>query len=469
MAPPSSVKGDDAPFVLSWYEIDTLSLRPELSSCFSELLILGPCALHPCEVVKLRALKRALERELASAQARELDTMSSPPQSSARPIPPVNPGSSLVAVPRRDSTGSTPSETSGPSLLLPGSAADAAPTAMPILTLSDDSLSPSLANAEGLASPADRSPREMLRRASLSANELVLTAVRTALERHPSFGRKLGIKLVPPQMGRSLSDGSTGRAPSSPRMEKTQAAAAAAAAAGARGPPLFSRGYWGSRACGRHTFYVVITLALLIIASQQFRLQRNFKKETIVVHRELRRKGGPWDALSNPAVRNALTAQARHGARTRMHACVCACVCMCVRACVRARATRGLAGRRAHYGYTHYGYPLWLHPLWLHPLWPCLLWRYSLWQGALIGVNFFLAFRGVQIWQLIQRVKVIQILHRVGWVAPLTQRGGRLLHATTLPVRGLVRGLTSPGRAVAATLAHRRKLDASPMRWQQRW
>ena len=117
--------------------------------------------------------------------------------------------------------------------------------------------------------------------------ELVLTAVRTALERHPSFGRKLGIKLVPPQMGRSLSDGSTGRAPSSPRMEKTQAAAAAAAAAGARGPPLFSRGYWGSRACGRHTFYVVITLALLIIASQQFRLQRNFKKETIAMAWEL--------------------------------------------------------------------------------------------------------------------------------------------------------------------------------------
>ena len=277
--------------------------------------------------------------------------------SSARPIPPVNPGSSLVAVPRRDSTGSTPSETSGPSLLLPGSAADAAPTAMPILTLSDDSLSPSLANAEGLASPADRSPREMLRRASLSANELVLTAVRTALERHPSFGRKLGIKLVPPQMGRSLSDGSTGRAPSSPRMEKTQAAAAAAAAAGARGPPLFSRGYWGSRACGRHTFYVVITLALLIIASQQFRLQRNFKKETIVVHRELRRKGGPWDALSNPAVRNALTAQVRQGACTRMHPCVCACMCsVCARMCVRARATRGLAGRRAHDGYTYYGY-----------------------------------------------------------------------------------------------------------------
>ena len=228
---------------------------------------------------------------------------------------------------------------------------------MPILTLSDDSLSPSLADAEGLASPADRSPRELLRRASLSANELVLTAVRTALERHPSFGRKLGIKLVPPQMGRSLSDGSTGRVPSSPRMEKTQAAAAAAAAAGARGPPLFSRGYWGSRACGRHTFYVVITLALLIIASQQFRLQRNFKKETIVVHRELRRKGGPWDALSNPAVRNALTAQVRQGACTRMHPCVCACMCsVCARMCVRARATRGLAGRRAHDGYTYYGY-----------------------------------------------------------------------------------------------------------------
>ena len=266
-----------------------------------------------------------------------------PPQSSPRPIPPVNSGSSLVAVPRRDSTGPTPSETSGPSLLLPGSAADAAPPAMPILTLSVDSLSPSLADAEGLSSPTDRSPRELLRRASLSANELVLTAVRTALERHPSFGRKLGIKLVPPQMGRSLSDGSTGRPPRSPRAEKTQAAASLAA--GARGPPLFSRGYWGSRACGRHTFYVVITLALLVVASQQLRLQRNFKKETIVVRRELRRKGGPWDALSNPAVRNALTAQARQGACSRMHARVCACMCMCVCACECVRTPPAAAQR----------------------------------------------------------------------------------------------------------------------------
>lgn len=238
---------------------------------------------------------------------------------------------------------------------------------MPILTLSDDSLSSSLAEAEGLASPADRSPRELLRRASLSANELVLTAVRTALERHPSFGRKLGIKLVPPQMGRSLSDGSTGRAPSSPRAEKTQAAAAAAAAA-ARGPPLFSRGYWGSRACGRHTFYVVITLALLIVASQQLRLQRNFKKETIVVHRELRRKGGPWDALSNPAVRNALTAQARQGACIHVCVHVCACVRAHACACVRHRLPRRAPCSRwldllgyTHYGYTHRGHACYGH------------------------------------------------------------------------------------------------------------
>ena len=90
-----------------------------------------------------------------------------------------------------------------------------------------------------------------------------------------------------------------------------------------------------------------------------------------------------------------------------------------------------------------------------------MLWPYALWQGALIGVNFFLAFRGVQIWQLIQRVKVVQILHRVGWVAPLTQRGARVLHGVTMPVRGLLRGLTSPGRAVAATLAHRRAEEAA--------
>tara|TARA_B100000795_G_scaffold118252_1_gene87992 strand:- start:606 stop:1145 length:540 start_codon:yes stop_codon:yes gene_type:complete len=85
-----------------------------------------------------------------------------------------------------------------------------------------------------------------------------------------------------------------------------------------------------------------------------------------------------------------------------------------------------------------------------------LLWLYLLWQGALIAVNFFLAFRGVQIWQLIQKVKVIQILHRVGWVAPLTQKGGRVLHGLTMPVRSLLRGVTTPGRAVASTLANRK-------------
>jgi hypothetical protein len=216
---------------------------------------------------------------------------------------------------------------------------------MPILTLSDASLSPSQAEEEGLSSPTDRSPRDLLRRASLSANELVLTAVRTALERHPSFGRKLGIKLVPPQMGRSLSAGATGGgAPGSPRAEKTQAA-------GPRGPKLFSRAYWGSRACGRHTFYVVITLALLIVASQQFRLQRMVKKENIVVHRELRRKGGPFDVMNNPAVRNALTAQARQPLSVCEHVCVHVCVpCAHFAACC-------LAGRPGLYS-------LWLYLLW---------------------------------------------------------------------------------------------------------
>ena len=272
----------------------------------------------------------------------------SSPTGSPRPIPPVNPGSSLVAVPRRDSTGPTPPKVepaneTGPSLLLPGSAADAAPPTMPILTLSDASLSPSQAEAEGLSSPTDRSPRDLLRRASLSANELVLTAVRTALERHPSFGRKLGIKLVPPQMGRSLSAGSTGGAPSSPRGDKTQAA-------GPRGPKLFSRAYWGSRTCGRHTFYVVITLALLIVASQQFRLQRMVKKENIVVHRELRRKGGPFDVMNNPAVRNALTAQAK----LRLYTCVCACVCACPVYTWPPAVSQG-ALVSTYYGYTYYG------------------------------------------------------------------------------------------------------------------
>ena len=63
------------------------------------------------------------------------------------------------------------------------------------------------------------------------------------------------------------------------------------------------------------------------------------------MRRELRRKGGPWDALSNPAVRNALTAQARQGACSRMHARVCACMCMCVCACECVRAPPAAAQR----------------------------------------------------------------------------------------------------------------------------
>ena len=51
---------------------------------------------------------------------------------------------------------------------------------------------------------------------------------------------------------------------------------------------------------------------------------------------------------------------------------------------------------------------------------------------------------------------MVQILHRVGWVAPLTQKGGRVLHGLTLPVRSIIRGVTTPGRAVATTLANRK-------------
>lgn len=246
---------------------------------------------------------------------------------------------------------------------------------MPILILSDASLAPN----NQLDSGAPRSPVDMLRRASLSANELVLTAVRTALERHPSFGRKLGVQLVPPQLGRSLSAGATGGGRSILREPMTQTT----------GPPrLFSRSYWGSRTCGRHTFYVVISLALLAVASQQLRLQRFTKEQNIVVQRELRRKGGPFEALTSPAVRNALTA-----------------------------------------------------------------------QGALIAVNIFLAFRGVQIWQLIQKVKVIEILHRVGWLDPLTRRGAGVIRGLTMPMRSALRGLNAPGRAVGKALAERKADD----------
>ena len=51
---------------------------------------------------------------------------------------------------------------------------------------------------------------------------------------------------------------------------------------------------------------------------------------------------------------------------------------------------------------------------------------------------------------------MVQILHRVGWVAPLTQKGGKVLHGLTMPVRSLLRGITTPGRAVATTLANRK-------------
>ena len=89
----------------------------------------------------------------------------------------------------------------------------------------------------------------------------------------------------------------------------------------------------------------------------------------------------------------------------------------------------------------------------------CIFRRRIFWQGALIAVNIFLAFRGVQIWQLIQKVKVIEILHRVGWLDPLTRRGAGVIRGLTMPMRSALRGLNAPGRAVGKALAERKADD----------
>jgi len=63
-------------------------------------------------------------------------------------------------------------------------------------------------------------------------------------------------------------------------------------------------------------------------------------------------------------------------------------------------------------------------------------------QGALIGLNMVMAFRGIQIWNIIQRVKVISVVQRLRWLDPVTRAGARLLMPITSPIRVAVKPLT---------------------------
>lgn len=254
-----------------------------------------------------------------------------------------------------------------------------------------------------------------------SQSELVLQAVQKAIERHPSFARKLGLQIVPNEDAESTGG---------PQKQSSETQVTGQ-------PKFLSREYWGSRAFWRHTFYVVISIALLVVVAQLLKLQRSTKEQRFVVERALRKQGG-----LGPVVKSALTT-----------------------------------------------------------------------QGALIAVNLFIAYRGVQIWQLIQRVKVVDVLQRVGgaggpegpanprasgpanprarpslsvtlaacpcvpalaalrprspvpwtlpgWVDPFTRHSGRVIKLVTMPVRSAVRGLTAPGRAAAERRAQQAALEA---------
>lgn len=72
-------------------------------------------------------------------------------------------------------------------------------------------------------------------------------------------------------------------------------------------------------------------------------------------------------------------------------------------------------------------------------------------QGALIAVNIVLAFRGVQIWSLIQRVKVVPWLQRIGWVG--SWRKNRLVRLATAPLRTTLRGIMFPAKVAAERAA----------------
>jgi len=158
----------------------------------------------------------------------------------------------------------------------------------------------------------------------------LLNQVRMALERHPSFARNIGLQILPP--------------PEVPKSER-----------------LIRR---PSRACGRHTFYTLIVIALVGVSSQLVVLSRQNQQQTQVVTsvvREFEQTKGSWI--------NKLAA--------------------------------------------------------------------SQWtiQGGLIAFNLVMAFRGVQIWNIIQRVKVIDTVQRLHWVDPATRYVARVLSPITSPIR----------------------------------
>ena len=53
-----------------------------------------------------------------------------------------------------------------------------------------------------------------------------------------------------------------------------------------------------------------------------------------------------------------------------------------------------------------------------------------------------MAFRGIQIWNIIQRMKVIDTVQRLKWVDPFTRHAARALKPITSPIRLAFRSFT---------------------------
>ena len=82
-------------------------------------------------------------------------------------------------------------------------------------------------------------------------------------------------------------------------------------------------------------------------------------------------------------------------------------------------------------------------------------------QSGLIAVNLILAFRGVQLWRLIQRIDLVEWINRISPAFPLTGRAIGVVRWVTMPVRQIIRPFAIPLRPLAAMRARRAAAEAA--------
>ena len=285
----------------------------------------------------------------------------------------------------------------------------------------------------------------------------ILHAVRDAIERHPSFAQKLGLQIVPPTNASADAATST-RSPLRPGDESPLSISGRQSSVerSRPRPRVTSVSYWTeppTRAFWRHLFYVAIVVTLLFVGSQLVKLKRSDMEQRELTETALRRS---FETALGPAVRSAprptttLTHQHQYtltfGRLADLPLRLSSPGAWQVRSALTAQgaliavnivlAFRGVQVAMPPYTHLHahacmlpaHSLPRAMPACVRMMLPPCLL--------PACACSRPLPRGGVQIWSLIQRVKVVPWLQRLGWVvrppparlAPSTRRRSALLY-----------------------------------------